>query len=401
MNITIIARTLKQVEGGGAISADFLIRQLLKKKHKIKVVTFDGETNKTFKKDGIQYLQRKKSRIYPPVTITINLKAARIMKKLEKKTDVFYIPQADMIPGGGFYKLFGGKKKVVGMLNGYSSICAVFQCTVDKKVCYNCSFFNQRFKCVKKFSRNPFEKYIFAPVYASLFKLMNEIPAKKLDQYIALSEPVKNIHSSFGFDKERITVVPNMYDENFVKSNIIKEKKDEFRILYVGRMKKSKGVDVLVKAFQKIKHKNKKLVLIGSGTEMNKIKKLISEIGEGNNILIKNYVKYEELYKYYKQADVFVHPGIWPEPFGRTILEAISCQIPIIVSDIGAPPEIIAPHGLKFKPGDVDDLKNKLEKVMKNKVPINKLVPPLNVLGKFSPKIVVKKIESILTQFEK
>ena len=71
--------------------------------------------------------------------------------------------------------------------------------------------------------------------------------------------------------------------------------------------------------------------------------------------------------RYYAAADVFVHPGIWAEPFGRTILEAMQFQVPLVVSNIGAPPEIVGEAGLVFERGNVDDLVQKLEMVSRDK----------------------------------
>jgi glycosyltransferase involved in cell wall biosynthesis len=43
-----------------------------------------------------------------------------------------------------------------------------------------------------------------------------------------------------------------------------------------------------------------------------------------------------EIGRYYDMADVFVHPALWPEPFPRTILEALSHRVPMVVSDSGS-----------------------------------------------------------------
>jgi len=71
--------------------------------------------------------------------------------------------------------------------------------------------------------------------------------------------------------------------------------------------------------------------------------------------------------RYYSAADVFVHPAIFAEPFGRTILEAMQFGLPPVVSNIGAPPITIGDAGLVFEPGSVDDLVQKLEMVSRDK----------------------------------
>ena len=392
MRITVISRTYDFKEGGGAVSSNLFVDEM-NKKHALTVVSFDGSSNNFFSKNGVKFIQRKTSKFYPPVTLMLSIRAARIMKKLENQTDIFYISQADMVSSGGFYKLFSGKKKIIGMLNGYTPICPVFQCSLNNKPCKFCTFHNNRFYCVKKFSRTFWERYIFASIYALLFNLFNKHPSKRLDAYIALSEATKKVYSDFGFDKNKIIVIPNMVDVKFANKvkKIKKDKSKNFRILYVGRIKPSKGVDILVKAFEKLEINNKELTIIGSGISVNELKKIISKSKNKNKINFKDYVNYDNLPKYYKNADVFVHPSIWPEPFGRTIIEAIAAQTPIIVSNIGAPPEIINGSGLTFKPGDIDDLKRKLEFIFSNEKA--NLVPPLNLLNKYNSKKIIKETE--------
>ena len=79
------------------------------------------------------------------------------------------------------------------------------------------------------------------------------------------------------------------------------------------------------------------------------------------------WVPHEMVGQYYGAADVFVHPTIMAEPFGRTILEAMQFQVPAVVSSGGAPPEVVGDAGLVFQRGNVDDLVQKLEMVCQDK----------------------------------
>jgi len=65
--------------------------------------------------------------------------------------------------------------------------------------------------------------------------------------------------------------------------------------------------------------------------------------------------------KAYADADVFVHPGVWPEPFGRTILEAMQAGLPVVATDVGGPAETVPNEKLLCTPGDVEGLAESIE----------------------------------------
>ena len=109
------------------------------------------------------------------------------------------------------------------------------------------------------------------------------------------------------------------------------------------------------------------LTIVGDGSQATALKELVLQLGLGRRVIFAGWVPHEMVGQYYTTADVFVHPGIWAEPFGRTILEAMQFQVPLVVSNIGAPPEIVGEAGLVFERGNVDDLAQKLEMVSRDK----------------------------------
>jgi glycosyltransferase involved in cell wall biosynthesis len=57
----------------------------------------------------------------------------------------------------------------------------------------------------------------------------------------------------------------------------------------------------------------------------------------------------------------------WKEQFGRVLIEAMACEVPVIGSDSGEIPNVIGESGLVFREGDADDLYSKLEVLINNK----------------------------------
>lgn len=173
-----------------------------------------------------------------------------------------------------------------------------------------------------------------------------------VDKYIAISEIVKQKHIENGFDEKKIVVIPEMLDPGF------QTQKEQINnsipiILYVGRLDPRKGIDILIKAVPKILSKKEiEVWIVGSGRDRNKLERMISKRKLNNKIKLFGEIEYEKLPEYYRRANIFVHPARFLEPFGRTLIEAMSFGVPIVASDIGVSPEILEGCGLSFKNND-------------------------------------------------
>ena len=193
---------------------------------------------------------------------------------------------------------------------------------------------------------------------------------KNIDGYIALSEDVKRIYSLAGYNSNDIVVIPNFTEFDFNDTYIAKKPGQFFNLIYVGRLDKCKGVDTLIKAVNLMLISETrtlvKLTIIGDGPEKNPLQKLVKELGIEDHVNFEGYISHSNIMEFYKIADVFVHPCLFPEPFGRTIIEAMSFGLPCIVSDKGAPPEIVSNAGLVHTAGDYRDLYKKIKLLRDN-----------------------------------
>jgi glycosyltransferase involved in cell wall biosynthesis len=99
----------------------------------------------------------------------------------------------------------------------------------------------------------------------------------------------------------------------------------------------------------------------------------VAELGAESQVTFHGWVDHEKLPAYYREADIFVHPGRWPEPFNRTVLEAIQCDCPLVVSDVGAPPWVVDDCGLVFDRGDVDHLSRQLRTLLTDETALEAL----------------------------
>ena len=113
-----------------------------------------------------------------------------------------------------------------------------------------------------------------------------------------------------------------------------------------------------------------KLLLVGSGSLKEKIDFYIKE----NNLLDKvdliQGVTHNRVLSYLNRMDLLVLPSlttsVWKEQFGHVLIEAMASGVPVIGSDSGAIPEVIADAGLIFKEGEVALLIEKIKKIYEN-----------------------------------
>jgi D-inositol-3-phosphate glycosyltransferase len=118
-------------------------------------------------------------------------------------------------------------------------------------------------------------------------------------------------------------------------------------VLFVGRIDPLKGVDRLIKSITHLEsHQNLRLIIIGgdeySRREVNKLKKLIAELGISDKVTFQGMVKQERLPYFYSAADVCTVPSYY-ESFGLVTLESLACGNPVVATDVGDMKNIIVP----------------------------------------------------------
>jgi glycosyltransferase involved in cell wall biosynthesis len=201
-------------------------------------------------------------------------------------------------------------------------------------------------------------------------------------------------------EKDVIDVVPNFYDPSFIPGmeTHTDNYSDKFTILYVGRLRREKGVDLIIDAAQKLDMSNVSINLVGDGPQRNELEAKAKTANILESTQFHGFVDQSNLPSYYRNADIFVHPGRWPEPFGRTILEALQCDCPPVVSDIGAPPWVVGDAGITFERNNSADLVKKISKLRGSDDKLERLTRNCQRrLEKFNPDPVITKIEETYT----
>ena len=165
---------------------------------------------------------------------------------------------------------------------------------------------------------------------------------KDASKAIALTKMEAEQYKKMGVEEDKIEIVPNGIDlseyENLPERGGFRKKylmsDDEKIILYLGRIHKSKGVDLLMKAFAGLIKELDDVRLVIAGPDdgfLSTLKKQIEDLKIDDNVLFTGFVTNEEKMAAFVDADVFVNPRA-DEIFGLVLLEANACGTPVICS---------------------------------------------------------------------
>lgn len=138
----------------------------------------------------------------------------------------------------------------------------------------------------------------------------------------------------------------------------------KFMVLFVGRFIKIKGIDVLLQVAKKSQNDGINFALIGDGPMSDYIQKTSLKT---SNIIFVGKVDNRELAIYYNSSDILVIPSQYEEGFGRVILEALSCGLPVVGANKGGIPEAVDDRvGVLVEPS-YEKLKETIEELYNNK----------------------------------
>jgi glycosyltransferase involved in cell wall biosynthesis len=196
------------------------------------------------------------------------------------------------------------------------------------------------------------EKYVFQHSAAAI---AGNLPAEKILRRKGFTKTIRMI-PQFG--------VPTMFTPQRSENH-----RTPIVIGYAGRLVPEKGIHVLLRALAQVKH-DWHLRILGSGPLYASVEKLAHELDIASRIQIAPWALSSEMPAFYNSLDVLVVPSLtrpnWKEQFGRVIMEAMACGVPVIGSTSGEIPSVIGDAGLIVPESDAAALAHALDDLIQS-----------------------------------
>lgn len=191
-----------------------------------------------------------------------------------------------------------------------------------------------------------------------------------MDALYAISRSVQDYTAAQGFDSAVVM--------NGIPAAAIARKADYgrpdgiFHIVQVGRLLFSqKGQDLAVEAIDELVNrrgiKDIRLHFIGDGEDREALESMIAGRGLDQYIKVEGLKSREYIFGHLRDYDLFLQPSRF-EGFGLTVAEACAAGLPVLISELEGPYEIIDSGrcGMTFRPGDVADMADKIENIYRH-----------------------------------
>jgi glycosyltransferase involved in cell wall biosynthesis len=177
---------------------------------------------------------------------------------------------------------------------------------------------------------------------------------RTVDTYIGLTEFARQRFIRGNLPAEKIVVKPN-----FVHPDPGAGRGDGEYVLFVGRLSEEKGVDTLLKAWER-PQVGVPLKIVGDGPLASQVAKATERSGEVEWL---GRQPQEQVLTLMKEAKALIFPSVWYEGFPMVLAEAYAVGLPVIASDLGSMSSLVV-HGrtgLRFPPGDPEELASQVE----------------------------------------
>ena len=270
-------------------------------------------------------------------------KSEQLKKLLNQNFDVIHFHNVSLLGGPGVLSYGDGVKLCT--LHDHWFVCATHvlwrndeeACT--KRTCMSCTLAAHR------------------PPQIWRYTGAIERAAKSVDAFLAPSEFARGSHISNGFPAP-IRVLPHFLADPSETPDSAEPVHQRPFFLFVGRLEKIKGVQVLIDQFSRFKDAD--LIIVGNG---NYEEALRSAASGHDHIHFLGRMSSNRLSEYYRQAVAVLVPSLCYETFGLVPLEAFSTATPVIVNNLGALPEVVKDGG-GIVYGSGDELVDAMRKLL-------------------------------------
>lgn len=366
MHVGIVTpRYPPNVQGGGEISTKLLAEQLQASQRvdATTVLSFDGEGTETT--SGVEI--RRLGAVSSAVTEWQNLRA--------------YAPLADAFDGADVDLLHAYNMELhpaVGVLGERRDVPTV--ATLNS---YH--FLPKRVSNTTAHGLEALYERVGYPTTGRVLRYL----MSRIDRFVALSTTIRDIYAGHGLQRRRMDVIPNMYDPSFSVPETAPEY-EGITLLYVGELTEQKGVSYLLRALARLDSRYR-LRVVGDGPRRGDLESIVANLGVEDRVTFIGRVPYGEVASEYAAADVFAHPGVWPEPFSRTVVEAMQAGLPVVSTAVGGHVDVIDVDELVCPPRDPAAMAAAINSAMANADEYGARNREY-VLSEMSPRVITERI---------
>jgi glycosyltransferase involved in cell wall biosynthesis len=234
-------------------------------------------------------------------------------------------------------------------------------------------------------------------------KMISTRSLSKASKVLVSNLPSKEIMKSYyKIDEEKISIVPNGVDLSFFKT----KNKDPNKIVFSGVMYHHRGLDVLLESAPKIVKEipETKLVLLGDGPEMKRLKEIVKQNNLDSNVEFKGWIDRKDIPEHLSNASIGIGPlkrtTVTENALPIKVLEYMASSLPIIAKTGTLPEDVLKDNENGWFVENSSELYEKIIKLEQNPELVEKMGKnSLNMVQKFSWERIVQSIIDIYEQF--
>ncbi|WP_242133212.1 glycosyltransferase family 4 protein [Aestuariivivens marinum] len=178
----------------------------------------------------------------------------------------------------------------------------------------------------------------------------------------------KDLIKHFRITSKKIYVFNILIQDYFKDNNINYYENREQAIVFIGRLHKSKGHDLVLKQMQDLVkiYSDIKLYIIGNGPERHNLIELTKSLGLANNVIFTGAIPQTQTYEHLNRVFLHISASL-EEAYGLVNIEALSAGTPIVATRVGGLQEILIEgiNGFYFNPNEVESLLKTFRKLQK------------------------------------
>ncbi|MEX0595405.1 MAG: glycosyltransferase, partial [Candidatus Paceibacterota bacterium] len=189
---------------------------------------------------------------------------------------------------------------------------------------------------------------------------------------------IKGVFPQLGMDYDKFAKPISVKNLDYIRQKL-NLKIEDFVYGYIGRIIPEKGVEDIIYAFESWDRPNTRVLIIGNGDDiyLKQLNQLITKLNLNNIVSVYPAISFDDIPAYFQILNISLllshTTPIWKEQFGRVLVESMAAGTPVIGSDSGAIPLVIAKTGYIIREKDILSIRKALMEAYTNKTKYTKV----------------------------